>query len=83
MEQPTQPTMPSGINAYIRAHFKDDYLTDIRPYTSNQGHTYWFVDVTHDSTVYHLRFNSEGRLVEQDVDPISYPGDDVEIGEAD
>lgn len=78
-----QPSVPSGINEYIRTHFKDDYLTNIRPFTDKSGQTAWFVDVTHDSTVYHLRFDKDGHLIEQVADAIGYPGEDVEIGEAD
>lgn len=78
-----QPVVPSGINEYIRKNFKDDFLTEIRPFTDKSGQIAWFVDVTHDSTVYHLRFNNEGLLLEQNADSIGFPGDDVEIGEAD
>lgn len=77
------PSVPFGINEYVRTHFKDDYLTEIRPFVNKSGCTEWFVDVTHDSTIYHLRFNTDGNLIEQEVDPIAFPGEDVEIGEAD
>jgi len=78
-----QTVVPLGINEYIRTNFKDDFLTEIRPFTDKSGHVAWFVDVTHDSTVFHLRFNNDGLLMEQREDPIGYPGEDVEIGEAD
>jgi hypothetical protein len=78
-EQP----VPQGISEYINDRFVDDYLTEIMPYADASGKLFWHVDVTHNNTIYHLRFNEQGVLVESVVEPVGYPGDDVEIGEGD
>jgi hypothetical protein len=75
--------VPSGINQYINENFKDDYLTDIRPIATSKGETLWVVDVTHNNCLYHLQFNAKGELKEKDIEPVPYPGDDLEIGEGD
>lgn len=85
MSQRSKPSesVPSGINLYIQENFKDDFLTDIRPITSSKGETFWLVDVTHNNNLFHLRFNHDGELMEKDVEPVPYPGDDLEIGDGD
>lgn len=85
MNQPPKSieSIPIGINQYIHQHFKDDFLTDIRPVKNSKGENSWLVDVTHDSAIYHLVFDSKGVLVENVIENIEFPGEDVEIGEAD
>ena len=78
-EQP----VPQGISEYINDRFVDDYLTEIKPYADASDKLFWHVDVTHNNTIYHLRFNEQGEFVESVVEPVGYPGDDVEIGEGD
>ena len=85
MNQQPKPieSIPSGINQYVRENFKDDFLTDIRPFNNSKGEKSWCVDVTHDSAIHHLVFNSQGELVEKVIENFEYPGEDVEIGDAD
>ncbi|MEY3342889.1 MAG: hypothetical protein RL090_573 [Bacteroidota bacterium] len=75
--------VPAGVSHYINENFKDDFLTDIRPVSDKKGEVNWIVDVTHNSCLYHLRFNGNGELMEKDIEPVPYPGDDLEIGEGD
>lgn len=81
--QPEPKLLPADINTYIKNAFVDDYLTEIRPYTDHHGNLSWFVDVTHNGSVYHLRFNAAGLLIDKDIETISFPGEDAEMGEGD
>ncbi|MFN5323658.1 MAG: hypothetical protein ACK5C5_01960 [Bacteroidota bacterium] len=79
----SDPVVPQGINDYIKDCFNDDFLTDIKPVIDAKGQTSWLVDVTHNSLVYHLRFNQMGALVDSQTEAISFPGDEIELGEGD
>ncbi len=83
MDNSLKTPIPAGISEYIKNHFRDDYLTDIRTVTGNSGDTSYFVDVTHDKSLFHLKFDSQGKLVLQETEPILDLDDDEEIGGVD
>ena len=78
-----EKTVPQGVNHYIQTHFQDDFLTDIRPVEDAHGTCFWYVDITHNGSVYHLRFSHDGFLIDKDIETISYPGEEVDEGEGD
>ena len=78
-----QHEMPAGISEYIRKNFRDDYLTQIREVREQNGEVYFFVDVSHDDNLYHLKFNSKGILVQQELEYLPEFPDEDEIGKED
>jgi hypothetical protein len=75
--------IPAGISEYIRDHFRDDYLTEVRTVKNKAGDLFYFVDVTHDQNLFHLKFDAHGRLVLQETEPILQLDDEEEIGNVD
>ncbi len=69
--------IPAGISEYIKQNFQDDYLTQIREVHVKNGEIYFFVDVSHDDNLYHLKFNSKGVLVQQELEYLpEFPDED-------
>ena len=80
--QSTHP-IPAGISEYIKQNFREDYLTDIKSVKDAKGAEFFYVDVTHEENIYHLKFNDNGELILKDVESVRYPDDEVELGNAD
>ena len=72
--------LPAGISEYIRKNFRDDYLTQIREVHEKNGEVYYFVDISHDDNLYHLKFNSRGVLVQQELEYLPEFPEEGEIG---
>ena len=75
--------IPAGISEYIKQNFREDYLTDIKPVRDQKGVTFYYVDVTHEDNIYHLKFSGSGELIQKDVEAVRYPDDEVELGSVD
>ncbi len=74
--------VPPAISEYINDKFRDNFLTEIKTIESKDGHLHYHVDVTHDNTMHHLKFNSDGLLIGKDLEPISELNDgDDDISE--
>jgi hypothetical protein len=78
-----QNPIPAGISEYIKSQFRDDYLTEIRTVKNKAGEIFYFVDVTHDKNLFHLKFDEHGKLVLQETEPILELDDEEEIGNVD
>jgi hypothetical protein len=80
--QSTHP-IPAGISEYIKQNFREDYLTEITSAKDAKGIEFFYVDVTHEDNIFHLKFNGNGELIQKEVEPVRYPDDEVELGTAD
>jgi hypothetical protein len=76
-------SIPGGISEYIRNNFREDYLTDIESIKNSDGIEFFYVDVTHEDNVYHLKFNSRGELIQKEIESVRFPDDEVELGSVD
>ncbi len=75
--------IPAGISEYIKQNFREDYLTDVKSVKDGRGIEYYYIDVTHEDNVYHLKFNASGELIQKEIESVRYPDDEIEIGNAD
>ena len=75
-----QQPVPKRINDFLLKYFKEDYMSNIRPYSDRKGILSWYVDVSHNSSIYHLRFSDEGLLLEHNKEDILKNTDDLELG---
>lgn len=74
--------IPPAISEYIRDHFKEDFLTEINSYMNSKGEINYSVDISNENTLYHLKFHSDGRLFQKDMEPINELNED-ELSEED
>jgi len=75
--------IPPGISEYIRQNFKEDFLTEITSVKDERGTEFFYVDVTHEENVFHLKFNAKGELILKEIESIRFPDDEVELGDGD
>ena len=83
MENSSKKPIPAGISEYIREHFRNDFLTDIRAVKNKSGELFYYVDVTHDKNLFHLKFDAYGNLLLRETEPIMELDDEDEIGTVD
>ncbi|MBL0340714.1 MAG: hypothetical protein IPP71_07230 [Bacteroidetes bacterium] len=75
--------IPVPISEYIKQNFREDYLTEIKLVKDSKGIGFYYVDVTHEDNIYHLKFNESGDLMQNEIESVSYPEDEIEIGNVD
>lgn len=63
--------VPPSISEYIKDKFRDNFLTEIKTIENKEGKQLYYVDVSHDNSIHHFRFNSEGILIGKDLEPIN------------
>ncbi len=76
-------SIPNGISEYIRENFSEDFLTEIKSVKDNKGVEFFYVDVTHEENIFHLKFNSRGELIQKEIESVRFPDDEIEIGNVD
>jgi hypothetical protein len=63
--------IPYEISEYIRNnHFDEEFFTDIRKSLDSNGKTIYNVEISSDGSLYKLKFNSEGKLIENEMDSL-------------
>ena len=77
------PAIPIRISEYIKQNFREDYLTEIKHVKDSKGIGFYYVDVTHEDNIYHLKFNESGELIQKEIESVIYPDDEIEIGNVD
>lgn len=75
----TKTELPYNISEYLKEHFREDFLTEIKETTNKEGHLIYEVNVSSQDSLYHLKFNSKGILIEKEMEPI-LELDDEEYG---
>lgn len=66
--------IPAAISEYVEAHFKEDFLFDVKDIKELQGHTYYTIEVSKDNFIHLLKFNEDGKLVKEEASQ-AYPAD--------
>ncbi|OFY88003.1 MAG: hypothetical protein A3F72_08520 [Bacteroidetes bacterium RIFCSPLOWO2_12_FULL_35_15] len=68
--KPAATELPYEISEYLKENFREDFLTEIKKTTTNDGKVIYKVDVSNEDQLYHLKFNSKGLLMEKEMEPI-------------
>ncbi|PBQ30553.1 hypothetical protein CNR22_01795 [Sphingobacteriaceae bacterium] len=66
----TPEIIPSPISDYIKNNFREDFLTEIHTLKDKNGKTFYRVDISHDNTLHHLKFDTQGTLILQEAEPL-------------
>lgn len=66
--------IPYKIAEYLRNHFREDFLYDVKKVNNTEGRVFYLVEVDQDNFVHHLKFNEKGNLVKEDTRP-AFPTD--------
>ena len=66
--------LPVAISDYIRDHFREDFLFEVKGVLKRKRSTYYTVEVTKDNYIHKLLFNEKGTLVADDADE-AFPED--------
>jgi hypothetical protein len=69
-----EETIPYGISDYIREHFKEDFLFDLKEVKTSNGHATFVVEISKDDYIYNMKFNEDGVLLKEDVEQ-AFPPD--------
>ncbi len=70
----TLQKLPLKVSEFIKEHFKEDFLCEVKEVKKSKGHLDYFVEVSKDDRIHHLRFNENGNLLNEEIEP-SFPRD--------
>jgi hypothetical protein len=63
-------TVPNKIFDYINQNFENGFLSDINSFKDKNGKLVYTVDISFDNNLYHMRFDSNGTLLNRVVEPL-------------
>jgi hypothetical protein len=66
--------IPAGISNYVKEHFREDFLFDVKEVKEIQGHSYYVIEVSKDDYIHTLKFNEHGTLLQEDAEQ-AFPPD--------
>jgi hypothetical protein len=66
--------IPFGISEYIREHFREDFLFDVKEVKKIGGHSIYNVEVSKDDYIYKLKFKEDGTLMKEEAEQ-AFPPD--------
>ena len=69
--------LPYRISEYIQERFNENFLFHIKESKDQESKPVYSVRVDHDNLIYHLKFNAEGMLLQEEADP-AFPSDNHE-----
>lgn len=61
--------LPHEVFTYIRDHFLDGHLVNVKTTKDEHGHLQFHVEVSENDVVHHLEYNEEGGLTKRWSDP--------------
>ncbi len=66
------------INEFVKDEFREGFLMDIKDPVTEEGKICFYVDVSLDNTLHHLKFNEHGALLSRESEPafLADPHDD-------
>ena len=62
--------IPANISAYIKKYFRDSFLLEIKSFKDRKGEQQFYIDISEDNTLYHLKFNTGGVLTQKETEPL-------------
>lgn len=69
--------LPYKISEYIKEHFREDFLFEVKEVRKTKGHWYYLIEVTKDDYIHTLKFNEHGVLVKDEAEQ-AFPPDPYE-----
>lgn len=66
--------LPYQITEYIKEHFREDFLFEVKEVRQIKGHWYYTIEVTKDNYSHTLRFSENGELIKDEADQ-TFPPD--------
>ena len=69
--------LPYGISEYIKQHFREDFLFEVKEVRKVSGQWYYAVEITKDNYIHTLRFNEKGELVNAEAEQ-AFPAENRE-----
>jgi hypothetical protein len=69
--------IPFKITDYIREHFREEFLFEVKKVIQVKGHPQYEVEVSKDDYIYKLSFNENGDLLKEEAEQ-AFPPDEHE-----
>jgi hypothetical protein len=66
--------IPLAISDYVTAHFKEDFLFEVKDIKEVNGHTFYTIEVAKDNFIHLLTFDEQGKLASEQASQ-AYPAD--------
>jgi hypothetical protein len=66
--------LPYPISEYIKDHFRDDFLFEVKESTQVKGRWYYTIEITKDNYIHTLKFDEDGKLIKDQADE-AFPPD--------
>ena len=60
--------LPHSISSYVREHFREDFLFEVKDIRRVKGRLTYSVEVAKDDVIYMLKFNEEGKLLSEETE---------------
>ena len=70
MKKPVKPHIPSRVTAYLKKHFTGAFYIDVTPLKDAKGQIFYRGEISHENSLYHLKFDRNGALVKEEVEPL-------------
>jgi hypothetical protein len=70
----TDQKLPYRISEYIKDHFREDFLFELKQSKQLKGRWYYIVEITKDNYIHTLRFDEDGNLIKDETDE-AFPPD--------
>lgn len=68
--QKDSSNVPNKIFDYINKNFENGFISDINSFKDKNGKLVYTVDISFDNNLYHMRFDSNGALLNRVVEPL-------------
>ena len=60
--------LPYSISEYIKEHFREDFLAEVKETRQWNGRWYYTIEITKDDYIHTLKFNEDGKLITDEAD---------------
>ena len=70
----TNQKLPYRISEYIKDHFREDFLFEVKEVKQLKGRWFYTIEVTKDTYIHTLKFDEEGELIKDEADQ-AFPPD--------
>ncbi|HEY6162276.1 MAG TPA: hypothetical protein VI112_13670 [Bacteroidia bacterium] len=70
MKRSAKSNVPPRVSAYLKKHFNGAFYKEVTPFKDVKGHTFYKAEISHNNSLYHLKFDRLGALVKEEVEPL-------------